>query len=86
MVGERTMVTPCREPVFHRCHGFLGGLRGGVFCVHREDYQGHVRGRGSFGLFAQPRHTFAQYDGGESKGEGMTTEGGDAKTGRYDRQ
>lgn len=48
--------------------------------------RGHVRGRGAFGLFAQLRHTFAQYDGGESKGEGMTTEGGDAKTGRDDRQ
>jgi len=27
-----------------------------------------VRGRGPFGMFAQPRHTFAQYD--EDDGEG----------------
>lgn len=30
--------------------------------------RGRVRGRGPFGLFAQPRHTFAQYDEGEREG------------------
>ncbi len=39
------------------------------------------------GLFAQPRHTFAQYDDdGEGDAEGMNTEGGGVKTGRDDRQ
>ena len=47
------------------------------------------RGRGPFGMFSQPRHTFAQYDD-EDEGEGINTEEGGAeggaKTGREDRQ
>ena len=39
------------------------------------------------GLFAQPRHTFAQYDDdGEGDAEGMNTDGDGAKTAREDRQ
>ncbi len=40
-----------------------------VFIVFRVKHiRGRVRGRGPFGMFAQPRHTFAQYD--EDDGEG----------------
>ena len=43
--------------------------------------------RGPLGLFAQPRHTFAQYDDdGEGDAEGMNTDGDGAKTAREDRQ
>ena len=53
-----------------------------VYIVFRVKYFGtRVRGRGPFGVFAQPRHTFAQYDD-ESEGAGMDTEGDGAKPGR----
>ena len=46
-----------------------------------------VGGRGPFGMFAQPRHTFAQYDDDdEGEGEGIDTGGDGAKTGRNDSQ
>ncbi len=44
-----------------------------------------VGGRGPVGMFADPRHTFAQYDDREDEGEGADAEGGD-KTGAEDRQ
>jgi hypothetical protein len=46
--------------------------------------RGRVRGRGPFGLIAQPRHTFAQYDE-EGEGEGSDAERG-GQTGAEDRQ
>ena len=57
-----------------------------VYIVHRVKYfRTRVRGRGPFGMFAQPRHTFAQYDD-EGEGEGIDTGGDGAKTGRNDSQ
>lgn len=46
--------------------------------------RGRVRGRGPFGLFAQPRHTFAQYDD-EGEREGSDAERG-GQTGAEDGQ
>jgi hypothetical protein len=57
-----------------------------VFLVFTAKYiRSRARGRGPFGMFSQPRHTFAQYDD-EDEGEGINTEEGGAKTGRADRQ
>ena len=57
-----------------------------VYIVFRVKYLGtRVRGRRPFGMFAQPRHTFAQYDD-EGEGEGIDTGGDGAKTGRNDSQ
>jgi hypothetical protein len=57
-----------------------------VYIVYRVKYFGtRVRGRGPFGMFAQPRHTFAQ-DDDESEVAGMDTEGDGAKPGRGDRR
>ncbi len=57
-----------------------------VYIVSRVKYfRTRVRGRGPFGMFAQPRHTFAQYDD-EGKGEGIDSGGEGAKTGRNDSQ
>ena len=47
--------------------------------------RGRVRGRGPFGLFAQPRHTFAQYNDEEGDGEGFDAERG-GQTGAEDGQ
>ncbi len=44
-----------------------------------------AKGRGPFGMFAQPGQTFAQYDD-EGEGEGSDTGGDGAKTGRNDSQ
>ncbi len=59
-----------------------------MYIVYRVKYFGtRVRGRGPFGMFAQPRHTFAQYDDNdEGEGAGMDTEGDGAKPGRGDRR
>ena len=57
-----------------------------VYIVYRVKYfRTRVRGRGPFGMFAQPRHTFAQYDD-EGEGGGIDTGGDGAKTGRNDSQ
>jgi hypothetical protein len=57
-----------------------------VYIVFRVKYFGtRVRGRGPFGMFAQPRHTFAQYDD-EGGGVEMDTEGSGADAARDDRQ
>ncbi len=44
-----------------------------------------AKGRGPFGMFAQPRQTFAQYDD-ECEGKGIDTGGDGAKTERNDSQ
>ena len=57
-----------------------------VFLVFTAKYiRGRVGGRGPFGLFSHPRHTFAQYDE-EHEGEELSNEGGGAKAARDDRQ
>lgn len=57
-----------------------------VIIVYKARHvRGRVRGRGPFGLFAQPRHTFAQYDE-EDEGEELSNEGGDTKAAHEDRQ
>ena len=45
-----------------------------------------VGGRGPFGMFAQPRHTFAQYDDDEGEGVELDTEGSGAEADCDDRQ
>jgi hypothetical protein len=59
-----------------------------VYLVFRVRYfRTRVRGGGPFGMFAQPRHTFAQYDDDEGEGvEKMDTEGSGADADRDDRQ
>ena len=58
-----------------------------VYIVFRVKCFGtRVRGRGPFGMFAQPRHTFAQYDDDEGEGVEMDTEGSGAEADRDDRQ
>ena len=47
-----------------------------IIVFKAQHVRGRVRGRGPFGLFAQPRHTFAQYDDDESEGEGSDAERG----------
>jgi hypothetical protein len=60
-----------------------------VFVVYKVKYiRTRVGGRGPFGMFAHPRHTFAQYDEEdeeEGEGEGSDAEGG-GQTGAEDRQ
>jgi hypothetical protein len=56
-----------------------------VFVVFKVKYsRTRVGGRGPFGMFAHPRHTFAQYDD-EGEGEGSDAEGG-GQSGAEDRQ
>ena len=58
-----------------------------VYIVFRVKCFGtRVRGRGPFGMFAQPRHTFAQYDDEGEGVEKMYTEGSGAQADRDDRQ
>ncbi len=58
-----------------------------AFVVFTVKYiRGRVGGRGPFGMFAHPRHTFAQYDDDhEGEGEGSDAEGG-GETGAEDRR
>ena len=57
-----------------------------VYIVFRVKYFGtRVKGQGPFGMFAQPRHTFAQYDD-EGEVVEMDTEGSGAEADRDDRQ
>ena len=46
-----------------------------IIVFKAQHVRGRVSGRGPFGLFAQPRHTFAQY-GDEGEGEGSDAERG----------
>jgi len=86
MVGERKRVPVSMNLFAIAATAFLVVLAV-VFLVFTAKYiRTRARGRGPLGLFAQPRHTFAQYDDGEGGAEGMNTEGGGAKTGRDDRQ
>ena len=45
-----------------------------------------ARGRGPFGMFSQPRHTFAQYEEEEGEGVQRNMEGNVAEAERDDRQ
>jgi hypothetical protein len=63
---------------------FLAILALVIVVFKAKHAKGRVRGRGPFGLFAQPRHTFAQYDD-EGEGEGSDAERGD-QTGAEDGQ
>ena len=56
-----------------------------IIVFKAQHARGRVKGRGPFGLFAQPRHTFAQYDDAESEGEGSDAERG-SQTGAEDRR
>ena len=57
-----------------------------IIVFKAQHARGRVKGRGPFGLFAQPRHTFAQYDDDdESEGEGSDAERG-GQTGAEDRR
>ena len=57
-----------------------------VYIVYRVKYfRRRVGGRGPFGMFAQPRHTFAQYDD-EGEGVEMDTEGSGAEADRAERR
>ncbi len=58
-----------------------------VYIVYRVKYfRTRARGRGPFGMFAQPRHTFAQYDDDDGEGVEMDTKGSGAEADRDDRQ
>ena len=87
MVGERKRMLVSMNLFAIVATAFLVVLAV-VFIVFTAKYiRTRARGRGPLGLFAQPRHTFAQYDDdGEGDAEGMNTEGSGAKTGRDDRQ
>jgi hypothetical protein len=47
---------------------FLVVLAMVIIVFKAKHIRGRVRGRGPFGMFAQPRHTFAQYDDDDSEG------------------
>lgn len=55
---------------------FLAILALAVVVFTARYIRGRVSGRGPFGLFAQPRHTFAQYDNDEGSGERSDAERG----------
>ena len=64
---------------------FLVILAVGIIVFKARHLRGRVSGRGPFGLFAKPRHTFAQYDEEEREGERSDPERG-GKPGAEDRQ
>jgi len=58
------------EPVPHRGNGVFSSPGGGALVVFSAKYiRRRARGRGPLGLFAQPRHTFAQYDYDDGEGD-----------------
>ena len=87
MVGDRKWVPVSMNLFPIAATAFLVVLAV-VFIVFTAKYiRTRARGRGPLGLFAQPRHTFAQYDDdGEGDAEGRNSDGGGAKTVRDDRQ
>ena len=85
MVGERKMVPVLMNLFTIAATAFLVVLALAFVVFSAKYIRTRARGRGPFGMFSQPRHTFAQYDD-EDEGEGINTEEGGAKTGRADRQ
>jgi hypothetical protein len=84
VVGERKTV-PVSMDLFIPIAGtaFLVGLAVAFVVFSVKYIRGRVEGRGPFGMFAQPRHTVAQYDDDEGDGgDRMDTEGGGTQTGR----
>jgi hypothetical protein len=83
VVGERKTV-PVSMDLFIPIAGtaFLVGLAVAFVVFSVKYIRGRVEGRGPFGMFAQPRHTFAQYDDEGDGGDRMDTEGGGTQTGR----
>jgi hypothetical protein len=85
--GERGMVVAVSTTLFAIAVAAFLVVFAVVYLVFRVKYfRTRVRGRGPFGMFAHPRHTFAQYD---EEGEGvekMDTEGSGADADRDDRQ
>jgi hypothetical protein len=84
--GERGMVVAVSTTLFAIAVAAFFVVFAVAYIVYRVKYFGtRVRGRGPFGMFAQPRHTFAQYDD-EGEGVEMDTEGSGAESDREDRQ
>ena len=84
--GERGMVVAVSTTLFAIAVAAFFVVFAVAYLVFRVKYFGtRVRGRGPFGMFAQPRHTFAQYDD-EGEGVEMDTEGSGAEADRDDRQ
>jgi hypothetical protein len=85
VVGERKVVPVSLNLLTIAATAFLVGLAV-AFVVFSVKYKrGRVEGQGPLGMFAQPRHTYAQYDddqGNEGDGDGMDTEGGAQTAGR----
>jgi hypothetical protein len=81
VVGERKLVAVSMNLFAIAATAFLVGLAV-VFVIFTAKYiRTRVGGRGPLGLFAHPRHTYAQYDDDQGEGDGMGTEGGGARTG-----
>jgi hypothetical protein len=86
VVGERKMVLVSMYLFQIAATAFLVVLTLSLLVFAVKYIRTRAKGRRPFGMFAQPRHTFAQYDDDESEGAGMDTEGDGAKPGRGDRR
>jgi hypothetical protein len=85
VVGERKLVLVSMYLFQIAATAFLVVLTLSLLVFAAMYIRTRAKGRGPFGMFAQPRHTFAQYDD-EGEGEGIDTGGDGAKTGRNDSQ
>ena len=85
MVGERKTVPVSMTLFTIAATAFLVVLALSFLVFTVKYIRTRARGRGPFGMFAQPRHTFAQYDD-EGEGVESNTEGSDAEADRDDQQ
>ena len=85
VVDERKVVPVLMNLFTIAATVFLVGLTVAFVVFSVKYIRGRAEGRGPLDMFAQPRHTYAQYDdeGNEGDGDGMDTEGG-AQTGGGD--
>ena len=85
MVGERKMVPVLMNLFTIAATAFLVVLTLAFVVFSAKYIRTRARGRGPFGMFSQPRHTFAHYDDEEEgEGAGINAGGEGAKTGRND--
>jgi hypothetical protein len=79
-------MVPVSMPLFQiAATAFLVVLTLSLLVFAAKYIRTRAKGRGPFGMFSQPRQTFAQYDD-EGEGEGIDTGADGAKTGRNDSQ